>query len=85
MQTIETKYHGPSNVRGSRISAAASGNKARVILSYDHALNGDANHQAAAAALMAKLNWTGRYIGGHTKTGMVFVNADPGFEYSVQR
>lgn len=85
MQTIETKYHGPSNVKGSRISATASGCKARVILSYDHALNGEGNHQAAAAALMDKLNWTGRYVGGHTKTGMVFVNADRGFEYSVQR
>ncbi len=85
MQTIETKYHGPSNVRGSRISATASGNKARVILSYDHALNGDDNHKAAARALMDKLDWRGVYVGGHTKTGMVFVNADTRFEYSVKR
>ena len=85
MQTIETKYHGPSNIKGSRISATASGCKARVILSYDHALNGEGNHMRAARALMDKLNWTGRYVGGHTKTGMVFVNEDPRMEYAIER
>lgn len=85
MQTIETKYHGASNVRGSRISATASGCKARVVLSYDHALNGEENHKAAARALMGKLDWRGVYVGGHTKTGMVFVNTDVRFEYSVER
>ncbi len=85
MQSIETRYHGPTNTRGSKISATASGNGKRVYVSYDHALNGDENHKAAALKLMEALDWRGRYVGGHTKTGMVFVNADTRFDYSVTR
>lgn len=85
MQTIETKYHGPTNARGSRISATASSCRKRVWISYDHALNAENNHRAAARKLMAALNWTGRYVGGHTQTGMVFVNAGPGFSYLITR
>lgn len=55
MQAILTKYHGPTNTRGSRISAqAASG---RIYLSYDHALNLDANHEAAATEYANRLGW----------------------------
>ena len=79
MQTIETKYHGPTNTRGSRISATASGCRKRVTVSYDHALNSENNHKAAALKLMEALNWTGRYVGGHTPTGMVFVHAQSSY------
>ena len=75
MQTIKTKYHGPTNARGSRISATASGCRKRVTVSYDHALNAENNHKAAALKLMESLNWTGQYVGGHAQTGMVFVHA----------
>lgn len=75
MQTIETKYHGPTDTRGSRISATASGRRERVWVSYDNALNAEGNHMAAALKLMEVLNWTGRYIGGRTPAGMVFVHA----------
>jgi hypothetical protein len=85
MQTIETKYHGPTNVRGSRISATASGCRKRVTVSYDHALNAENNHKAAAQTLMEALGWTGSYAGGHTQTGMVFVNADPGSSRIIVR
>lgn len=55
MQAIITRYHGPTNTRGSRISARAEAGRTSV--AYDHALNIDGNHRAAAQALMAKLGW----------------------------
>lgn len=57
MQAILTKYLGPTNVRGSRIKATARAGS--VTASYDHALDADGNHKAAAAALCAKMGWTG--------------------------
>jgi hypothetical protein len=71
MKTIITKYHGPSYSKGSRVSATDGDN--RVMLSWDHGLNSSENHMAAARALAIRLKWTGTLIGGHTKTGMVFV------------
>jgi hypothetical protein len=85
MQTIETKYHGPTNTRGPRISATASVCRARVWVEYDHALNAENNHKAAAQKLMEALDWTGQYVGGHTLTGMVFVDADPDFSPIIAR
>lgn len=78
MQAIETKYLGATNYKGSRIKATHQGNVQSVTVGYDHALNIDGNHHAAAKALMRKLKWTGEMHGGATKTGMawVFVNDD---------
>jgi len=73
MQTIETKYHGPTNYKGSRISATASGGGGRVMLSYDDALNSEDNHKAAVLALMEKMDWLGTVHGGKTKRCMVWV------------
>ena len=72
MKAIETRFHGPTNVRGSRFSATDSDNN-RVTVSSDHALNSDENHRAAAEALKAKMGWKGEIIGGSTKRGMVWV------------
>ena len=55
-QAIVTKYHGPTNTRGSRISAKAEAG--RISVSYDHALNASENHRAAAQALADKMGWT---------------------------
>jgi hypothetical protein len=85
MQIIETKYIGATNHRGSRVSAKASGCGAKVVVSWDYELNAEANHKRAAHALMEKLDWVGKYVGGHTKTGMAFVCADDRFSYSVER
>ncbi len=74
MKSIETKYHGPTNFKGARFTATDGDN--RVTVGYDHALNADENHKAAAMALKTKLAWKGSMQGGHTKTGMVFVFAD---------
>jgi hypothetical protein len=55
MQAIRTRYHGPSNVRGSRISAKC---EARTIyVSYDHALNSEENHRSAARELVRVMDW----------------------------
>jgi hypothetical protein len=56
MQAIRTRYHGPRNTRGSRISAQCGACK--IFVSYDHALNLHGNHAAAAKALQEKLGWT---------------------------
>lgn len=73
MKAITTKYHGPTNTRGSRISASDL-DKNRVSLSYDDALNSEENHDAAAKALCIKMNWT-RYplMRGSNKDGNVYV------------
>lgn len=85
MQTIETKYHGPTRTRNARISATASGCRKRVWVEYYHALTLEGNCRAAAQKLMETLDWTGHYVGGHTLTGMVFVNTHPDFSYSIAR
>jgi hypothetical protein len=74
-QSIVTKYHGPGNVRGSRVSATSTSGH-RIILEWDDALNTDENHKAAALALATKLQWRGTWQGGALKTGYCFVNLD---------
>ena len=76
MQTIETKYIGATNCKGSRIKATHEGNAKTITTGYNHALNLDENHQDAARQLMHGLKWDGEMHGGTTKTGMawVFVN-----------
>lgn len=54
-QAIQTRYLGPSNFRGSRIKASASGGS--VTVAYDAGLTIDGNHEAACKALIAKMEW----------------------------
>lgn len=64
-KAIFTKYLPATNVKGSRIKAYAEGGN-QVVRSYDHALNADQNHAAAAKALASKMGWAGHYVqGGH--------------------
>lgn len=76
---ITTKFVGPTNVRGSRVVADA-GDKRRLIVSWDHSLNSENNHRAAALALRDKLGWTGDLVGGwHENIGLwVFVDSPYG-------
>src|SRR5271169_5698843 len=79
MQAIETKYFGPSNVKGSRIKATAMAGS--VTVEYDHALDSEGNHKSAAMALQFKMVWIpgegnmyGELKGGTLKGGnMVWV------------
>jgi len=55
MQAIITKYHGPTDTRGSRISATVEAG--RVYISYPYELNIEEAHRKAAKALQTKLGW----------------------------
>ena len=82
-QSIVTKYHGPTDKKGSRVSAtSASGH--RIIFDWDDSLNIDENHAVAARRLAAKLGWAGDWFGGSLFYGCVFVCAD-GRDFSVER
>lgn len=56
LQAIVTRYHGPTDRKGSRVSARAEAG--RVTLPWDYALGVDANHAAAAQALADRCGWT---------------------------
>jgi len=72
LQAITTKYHGPGNVRGSRVTAKAQAGS--VSVEWNSALNSDENHRAAARALCAKVGWTDTLAHGVTSDGAhVFV------------
>jgi hypothetical protein len=62
MQAITTKFVGPTNHRGSRVTARAQAGK--VTVSWDHALDIDANHDQAALALIRKFGWSGTWHRG---------------------
>lgn len=67
---ITTKYHGPTDTKGSRITARL--NKARVTVTYRHDLGENENHQRAAKILAERVQ-RGTWIGGVTSTGGVWV------------
>lgn len=73
-QAIETRYLGPTNTKSGRIKATAWAGS--ITVPYDHALNSEDNHRAAAMALVAKLQWQGTFAqGGNAKgNGYYFVN-----------
>jgi hypothetical protein len=64
-QAITTKYHGPTDSRGSRISATAMAGK--LFISYDYG-NEDQHHRAACA-LARKLEWYGTWVAGGLPDG----------------
>jgi hypothetical protein len=78
-QAIETKYHGPTDTKGSRIGAvSASGIK--VYIDYPHELSGVNCHAKAAERLARQLEWLmpedrfeAEYMAGRTRSGYVFV------------
>ena len=67
LQAIETRYLSPTNVRGARVKATAGAGS--VTLGWDHALNPDENHAAAARALCARFDWKGTLATGQLATG----------------
>jgi hypothetical protein len=72
MKAIVTTFHGPTNTKGSRVSAQdMDGN--RITISWSHVLNGEAAHAEAALALCKKLDWHGRLVAGAIVRGYVFV------------
>jgi hypothetical protein len=76
-QAIQTKYIGPTNVKGSRCKAWAQAGS--VLLAWDDALNSEQNHVRAAEALAAKFHWFGAWHMGalpEPARGFCFVCAD---------
>jgi len=73
---IQTKYLGPTDYRGSRIVARADG-VPKVSVPYDHALNVEDNHRAAAEKLANQHGWLRgwRLVPGYLPdgTGYAFV------------
>ncbi len=65
MQAIQTRYLGPTNYRSSRIKAFAAAGS--VTVTYDHGLNLDENHAAAAYALREKLDWANKHYPSMTQ------------------
>lgn len=76
MQTIRTKWLGPTNYRGSRIKAISASGHSTVVVSWDYALNIQANHNAAAKALADKMAWPGEWVSGSWGElgGYVYIN-----------
>ena len=62
MQTIVTKYDGPSNTQPARIIAKCW--IGRIVYPWNYELNVEGNHSAAAAKLIIKLN-SDRKKAGH--------------------
>ncbi len=70
-QAIVTKYLGPTNFRGSRVKATCEAGS--ITVPWNHGLNTGCNHAEACDALLAKLGWTGEFMGSSVGTGFVFV------------
>lgn len=74
MKAILTKYHGPTNTRGSRITAFDG--DASASIPYPHELSGEACHRAAANALCEKMGYDSTLlISGEMDHGYAFVFA----------
>lgn len=73
METIITKYLGPTNFRGARIIATSETGK-RITREYNYGMGTVRNHSVVAAELARKLGMTGELLAGSTKTGYVFVS-----------
>jgi hypothetical protein len=72
MQTIETRYHGPTDHRGARITATTTSGL-RVTVPYDYSISAHENYAHAAKTLAKRLSWSLFWLGGATQKGYVFV------------
>jgi len=74
MKTIECKYLGPTNFRGSRIKATDGDHS--ITVDYDHGARREDAWDGAARAFVDMMGWLpngGRMHRGDTKSGMVYV------------
>jgi hypothetical protein len=74
--TFQTKYHGATNTRGSRISATGFGT--RVYVEYRCELSSAANHAAAVRKLCQKFGWAGILHRVPLASGYVYAMLDEG-------
>lgn len=85
MQAIQTRYFGPTNMRGSRIKAFSEAFPRGVTVPFEHAIGIEGNHDAAARAFIKAHEWYGSWArgGAADNRGYVYVCflADRGGEY----
>ena len=62
MQAIRTRYYGPSDTRGTRITAKCEGGSLTIPRNYS--LDVEQDHARAAQKLAERLGWDGVYHGG---------------------
>ena len=76
-QAIVTKFIGPTNHRSARVKATAAAGS--IFVTWDDALDVNANHTRAALQLARKYGWTGTWEGGGMPdgSGNVYVCATP--------
>lgn len=70
MQAIRTKYLAPTNTKGARIKVQAQAGY--IILGWDHSLDAESNHAAAASEYVDRKGWRkpGReWVGGQLEDG----------------
>jgi hypothetical protein len=72
MKAIMTKFHGPTNTKGSRISAS-DGDGNRVIISKSFDWNQEDGHKQAIFALCDKMGWSKPDAYGWFKNGLIGV------------
>ena len=70
-QAIVTKFLGPTNSKGARIKAYASGARPTVTIPWDHEWSSERNHEFAAKILKERLGWTGVLQAGSLSPGQV--------------
>ena len=76
MQAIQTKHIGPTITKGSRIKATCAAGS--VTIGYPHELSGMGCHAKVAYALLAKMHWDYKLVGGQlADQSYVFVMVDP--------
>jgi len=73
-QSIETRYVGPTNNRGSRVIASTPSGM-RFTWAWDYSLGIEGNHHGAAKALQGMMQWPEIKAGGSTKAGFVWLTS----------
>jgi hypothetical protein len=68
MQIITTRYHGPTDHHGARITATSESGL-RATVGYPHELDGEKCHRVAVLALCERLGWEGTLIAGALRHG----------------
>lgn len=74
MPTITVKFLGPTNTLGARLKATYRGGS--LTIPYDHRKGRVGSSNLAAEALIAKLKWSGQWVGGETQNGRVYVHIE---------
>ena len=77
MQTIMTKYLGPTDTKAPRVKAmTSSGHRGSTYtVEWDDSIDVEGNHADAAQKLLDRLGWRGEWRMGAMDRGYVFVNA----------